>query len=189
MAHVFPKQRLTLYILPTNNNNGADLRPFRCSCGNRTCSKSNHTECLRYINENYKFYLSFENSNCKEYITEKFYHNALGYNDLSHMIVPIVMGPDRQDYQRLSPPDSFIHVDEFGSVEELATFLHRLDGADPLYKRYFGWKTAGKFIETKFLCRLCAMLHWSRLIGKQKYYPNVRDWWTKGSSGTETQCT
>ena len=47
-------------------------------CGDKECSKENE-ECFEMLKKSYKFYLSFENSNCREYITEKFFVNALRY--------------------------------------------------------------------------------------------------------------
>ena len=36
-------------------------------------------DCFNVLDTDYKFYLAFENSNCIDYITEKFYVNGLGY--------------------------------------------------------------------------------------------------------------
>lgn len=116
------------------------------------------------------------------------YQNALGYNDLDHKIVPIVMGAPKEDYLRFSPPNSIIHISDSASMKDLADYLNELDRDDDRYLDYFRWKSMGRFINTKFLCRLCAMLHQSQLSGKQKYYKNLKDWWTKGSGGDKEQC-
>ena len=44
-------------------------------CGTLECPRA-VKECFSML-KNYKFYLSFENSNCRDYITEKFFTNAL----------------------------------------------------------------------------------------------------------------
>jgi alpha-1,3-fucosyltransferase len=52
--------------------------------------------------KNYKFYLSFENSVCRDYISEKF------WKALNNNIVPVVLGG--ADYSRVAPPKSYINV-------------------------------------------------------------------------------
>ena len=46
-------------------------------CGNMSCPRSN-SNCFSMLDKQYKFYLAFENSNCRDYITEKFFVNSLG---------------------------------------------------------------------------------------------------------------
>lgn len=81
----------------------------------------------------YKFYLAFENSVHRDYITEKLWRNALLAG-----AVPVVLGPPRANYQQFLPADSFIHVEDFGSAQELAAFLTSMN--DSRYRRYFEWK-------------------------------------------------
>lgn len=45
-------------------------------CGEFTCPRRSK-ECDNKLKREYKFYLSFENANCRHYITEKFFVNAL----------------------------------------------------------------------------------------------------------------
>ena len=141
-------------------------------CGTKQCQKNNQ-ECSEMLRRDYKFYLAFENSNCADYITEKFWGNAL-HND----ILPIVMGPSIQDYEAVAPPKSFIHVDSFETPEDLAKFLHVLDGDDDLYNEYFAWKQLGDFIDTKFFCRVCSMLHYSRHTEETSAIEDITEWWS-----------
>lgn len=47
------------------------------NCGDMDCSKISQLSCFEKLQKDYKFYFSFENANCREYITEKFFMNAL----------------------------------------------------------------------------------------------------------------
>ncbi|XP_025833206.1 alpha-(1,3)-fucosyltransferase C-like isoform X2 [Agrilus planipennis] len=79
-------------------------------CGTLNCSRKNG-HCYTLLENNYKFYLSFENSYCKDYVTEKFFniHNI--------SVVPVVYG--RANYKEIAPPHSFINIEDFSSVKEL----------------------------------------------------------------------
>ena len=74
-------------------------------------------------------------------------------------MVPIVMGARLADYEAVAPYHSFIHVEQFKGPRELAEYLLELDRDDEKYNQYFQWKGTGEFINTRFFCRVCAMLH------------------------------
>ncbi|XP_055373371.1 glycoprotein 3-alpha-L-fucosyltransferase A [Condylostylus longicornis] len=142
------------------------------SCGSYKCSRNTADKCFEILDRDYKFYLAFENSNCKDYITEKFFVNALNRN-----ILPIVMGARPEDYEKSAPYKSYIHIDEFASPKELADYLHILDKNDNLYNSYFKWKGTGEFINTYFWCRVCAALHDEDSLKKPRWYHDVNEWW------------
>lgn len=138
-------------------------------CGELRCPTQNSKKCFNMLKNEYKFYLAFENSNCVEYVTEKLF-NALKYD-----VIPVVMGAPIEDYKRIAPPESFIHVDQFENPQKLAEYLKYLDSNDNAYNAYFQWKGTGDFTDTKFQCRLCAMVNiaWDFPM----WYKDINDWW------------
>lgn len=122
-------------------------------CGSLSCPPK-QKQCDELLDETYKFYLAFENSLCKDYITEKF------FQALKRKVVPIVMGDF--NYSSIAPPMSYIHVAEFDSPKELAKKLLTVGSDYKKYKQYVDWKNEysipdenykAKFVRT--FCKLC----------------------------------
>nr|VZI02443.1 unnamed protein product [Spirometra erinaceieuropaei] len=124
--------------------------------------------CFEQLSREYKFYLSFENANCEGYITEKFFVNALAYG-----MVPIVYGASREEFYARAPPNSYIHVDDFKTVKELASYLNYLDKNDTAYASYFAWREHGEVLTwLRVDCRVCGVLH-HVLAGRLKLYDST----------------
>ena len=62
------------------------------SCPRHASHNKNITNCKEIISYEYKFYLAFENSICKDYITEKF------FEIIRFPIIPVVLGGGSYDY-------------------------------------------------------------------------------------------
>ncbi|KAM3919077.1 3-galactosyl-N-acetylglucosaminide 4-alpha-L-fucosyltransferase FUT3-like [Leptodactylus fuscus] len=123
----------------------------------------------------YKFYLSFENSIHRDYITEKLWRNALQSG-----AVPVVLGPSRENYEKFIPADSFIHVDDFPSAKDLADYLLELDKDPQRYAQYFRWRIrlrpVGKVSWETEYCKACVALH---KAPSYRAIPRLSEWYPK----------
>ena len=127
-------------------------------CGAFKCgdNRGRQFECYNQLQKKYKFYLSFENSECKDYVTEKL------ANVLPLDLVPVVLGGT--NYSRDSPPHSVINVYNFRSPRQLAAYIRELDNNMEKYLEYFKWKLEYKVLNGSIatpmsFCKLCEILH------------------------------
>ncbi|XP_050692676.1 alpha-(1,3)-fucosyltransferase C-like isoform X2 [Eriocheir sinensis] len=126
------------------------------SCGNLQCDRSKNRECQEMLSRDYKFYLSFENSLCHDYITEKF------FGILNLDILPVVWGAG--PYEEIAPPHSYINARDFASPHALVDYLLYLDKNHTAYNEYFRWKPYFQQSydwarKAKAFCDLCEKLH------------------------------
>ena len=90
-------------------------------CGDKTCGQTRSMgtrynadtdPCFEMVNRRYKFYLSFENAICRDYVTEK------AYNALKLDTIPVMFGGG--DYEEILPPRSYIDALHFPDPADLA---------------------------------------------------------------------
>nr|CAD2177699.1 unnamed protein product [Meloidogyne enterolobii] len=159
-------------------------------------TKCDFEYCLNQELANHMFYLAFENSVCKNYITEKFWY-------LKHLIVPIVLS--RRVFKKTKIPDNvYIAVDDFNNTAELAEYLLYLQRNKTEYLKYFEWTktyrkttyrsnyykysplgrqsyitaTNGSFAPSyNPLCNLCELLHKQHRKHKKYMISNIWNYW------------
>lgn len=156
----------------------------------------NHTgKCSRWTNncdqlsKRYKFYLAFENYHCPDYVTEKYWNNALARN-----IVPVLVAGSYN--KQLLIPGSYIDILDFQDAKSLAKYLLYLDSNTTAYKEYFEWRRNYTFYtdSTDWLCDLCEAVHKnnSRKIDLEKFWSvstcheddwHIKNTWLKSCVG------
>lgn len=119
-----------------------------------------------------KFYLSFENSVAKDYISEKLWRNAFQAG-----AVPVVLGPSRATYEALAPPGSFIHVADFKSAADLAAYLKHVAADRQAYEEYLQWHRSHRIkTYTDWRERLCQICVSYPTLPANKVYQDLESW-------------
>ena len=141
-------------------------------CGEKKCpgKRTNSGECGALLERDYMFYLTFENSKCTDYVTEKFF--AI----LELDIVPIVRGGS--NYSAIAPRGSYIDVNDYSSAQELAEELKRLSNDREEYLNFFRWKAKTEVLNgfDQMGCNLCKALH--DKSKPTKNYQDLAAWWS-----------
>ena len=97
----------------------------------------------------YKFVIAIENSNCEDYVTEKF------IDALSSTAIPIVAGRlNKPDYARFAPRHSYINVYDYPSVKHLADHLIYLANNETAYNEYHWYRRGPNNSKTVNSCRI-----------------------------------
>ncbi|KAI1285068.1 Alpha-(1,3)-fucosyltransferase C [Halotydeus destructor] len=136
-------------------------------CGPFQCQPKMSTDCYDKIANQYRFYLSFENSLCKDYLTEKFLH-VTQFN-----IIPIVFGG--ANYSKMAAPRSYIDALSFKSPKQLGKHLIRLAKNADEYNEYFNWKRKFTYKADPYPCQLCRKLN--DVNEPTKFWNNLVPWW------------
>ncbi|KAF8357739.1 hypothetical protein PRIPAC_92734, partial [Pristionchus pacificus] len=134
-----------------------------CFGSHRVCSNTEQKQhCMdellgwnAELRQSHFFYFAFENSVCKDYITEKL------FDRLQKNIVPVVLR--RRILEGVIPSSAFIAADDFASPKHLAEYLIRVSNDEKLYRSYFEWRNTHAvlpFITMRGngICALCSDL-------------------------------
>ena len=139
-------------------------------CGNLSCpSQMTDTMCIASLSKDYMFYLAFEDSYCKDYLTEKV------TGPLTHSMVPITMGG--ANYSKFLPPHSYIDANDLSPTQLAHKLLHLKEHTDE-YMMYFQWKIdyqLSRNLRTQGFCKLCEILHTTNYPYKSNF--SVAQYW------------
>ena len=110
-------------------------------------------------------------------------------------ILPVAMGGlSKKDYEKILPPHSYIHVDDFSSPMELMIFLEKLSKDPKEYNSYFWWKShydmccifkgpsllhvteMSASIASDSKCTLCEVLNSENYISLNNYKDFTKYW-------------
>ena len=130
-------------------------------------------KCEMDLMDEYKFYLSFENSLCTDYVTEKFFKVFTPNTS----VIPVVRGG--ADYEKYFPAGTFINAADFQSPRHLAEHLKSLGSDVKRYAQFLERKDMYQW-NTRFepmWCKLCEYLNTNT---PRQQMVDLKKWWVDG---------
>lgn len=98
----------------------------------------------------YQFYFALENSDCRDYVSEKY------WRVLSSGQIPVVAWKFSMD--GLVIPNSYINVYDFRDLDTAGAYIKRVSENRTLYNSYFSWKRTHKIDYHNPYCSICEKL-------------------------------
>ena len=120
------------------------------------------------LRASFQFYLALENSDCRDYVTEKYWF-ALNRNQ-----IPVVAWKFPMD--NIVIPNSYINLYDFKSLDTAGDFIKRVSENRTLYNSYFRWKSVYEQTFTPGFCVLCERLRDSNKLAQ--VYNDMNGWLT-----------
>ena len=102
------------------------------------------------LKSSYQFYLAIENSDCRKYVTEKY------WSTLMRNQIPIVAW--KQPTDGLVIPNSYINVYDFKDLAAAGAYIKDVSENRTMYNSYFDWKLIYKQVFKMGFCTLCKEL-------------------------------
>ncbi|CAJ0606885.1 unnamed protein product [Cylicocyclus nassatus] len=134
VSHCYTNSKREKYVEQLQKHFPVDIYG---GCSQLKCARGG--KCENALDDEYHFYIAFENSICKDYVTEKLWNQ--GYR---RDVVPIVL--KRSLVEKIVPPHSFIAADDFNTTKDLANYLRYLMQNKSAYTEYFNWRRDYKVV-------------------------------------------
>ena len=125
-----------------------------CGSFNKTSNETDES-CDNRLGS-YRFFIAFENSFCKDYVSEKYWLS------ISRLQIPLVNW--KYDYSHLVLPKSYINVYDFHDVKSFIDHIQEVGRNETLYNSYFDWRKTHANSGICSSCEICKALHDRRMV-------------------------
>ena len=121
---------------------------FGNPCG--TPGDETDIRCSRSL-QDYKFFLAFENNDCVDYVTEKYWYT------LKREQIPIVNW--KHVNRGIVIPGSYINIYDFDNIQSAMEYVKQVAENERLYNSYFDWRLSYADRGICSSCEICKRLH------------------------------